>query len=167
MIWHLIAAVFAALAAAGIGLMLRYLSRNRLPKWIVPVMAGLGMLSYQIHVEYSWFDHKRAQLPASAEVVDTATGTEVWRPWTFVFPMTTRFTVLDHDSLSREDSVAEFMLYHFERHHTDLVIPRAYALNCQTRELVPMDADSREPDLAGIRTLRDASELLHGACESS
>lgn len=164
MMWHLIAAVFAALAAAGIGLALRKLSNDRLPKWIVPVLAGLGMLGYQIHVEYSWFDHKKAQLPASTEVVDSATGTEIWRPWTFVFPMTTRFSVLDRESLARNDDVAEFMLYHFERHHTDLVIPKAYVLHCQSRELVPVDAQSREPALEGIRTLRASSTLLESAC---
>ncbi|WP_144979549.1 hypothetical protein [Halomonas sp. C22] len=168
MIWHLIAAVFAALAAAGIALILRHLSGRRLPKWIVPVFAGLGMLSYQIHVEYSWFDHKQQQLPASAVVVDSSTGTEVWRPWTFVFPMTTRFSVLDRDSLQSTQHegalLAEFMLYHFERHHTDLVIPQAYLLNCSSRELVPVDIDTRSPDITGIRTLRTSSTLLEQAC---
>ncbi|MFI0472378.1 hypothetical protein ACGLWX_06590 [Halomonas sp. HMF6819] len=167
MIWHLIAAVFAALAAAGIGLILRKATGNRLPKWIVPVMAGLGMLGYQIHVEYSWFEHKKAQLPPSTEVVDSATGTEIWRPWTFVFPMTTQFSVLDRESLSRSGDVAEFMLYHFERHYTDLVIPQAYVLNCQSRELVPVAAERREPDLDGIRTLRADSTLLQSACNGA
>ncbi|MFG6665973.1 hypothetical protein ACGK9R_02560 [Halomonas sp. HNIBRBA4712] len=164
MIWHLVAAVFAALAAAGIGLLLRKLSGNRLPKWIVPVMAGLGMLAYQIHVEYSWFDHKKAQLPASAEVIDSAAGTEIWRPWTFVFPMTTRFSVLDRESLSRSGDVAEFMLYHFERRHTDLVIPQGYLLNCDNRELVPLFKANQRPDREGLRTLRRDSTLLERAC---
>ncbi|WP_447928040.1 hypothetical protein [Vreelandella sp. EE27] len=170
MIWHLVAAVFAALAAAGVGLILRKLSRGRLPKWIVPVMAGLGMLGYQIHVEYSWFDHKKAQLPASTEVVDSATGTEIWRPWTFFFPMTTRFSVIDQQSIQRSGEnaeLAEFMLYHFERHHTDLVIPKAYVLNCESRELVPLDDDSGEPELQGMRTLRSTSELLEAACRQA
>ncbi|WP_447555343.1 hypothetical protein [Vreelandella sp. EE22] len=168
MIWHLVAAVFAALAAAGVGLILRKLSRGRLPKWIVPVFAGLGMLSYQIHVEYSWFEHKKAQLPASSDVIDSATGTEVWRPWTFFFPMTTRFSVIDRESIQRDGQtgIVRFMLYHFERHHTDLVIPQAYVLNCANRELVPLNGDS-EPDLEGIRTLRTSSELLNTACREA
>ncbi len=66
MIWHLIAAIFAGLGAAGLGLLLRTLSGKRLPRWIVPVCAGLGMLGYQIQHEYGWFDHKRQQLPDSA-----------------------------------------------------------------------------------------------------
>ena len=37
MIWHLIAAIFAGLGAAGLGLLLRTLSGKRLPRWIVPV----------------------------------------------------------------------------------------------------------------------------------
>ncbi|WP_249978377.1 hypothetical protein [Vreelandella olivaria] len=171
MIWHLIAAIFAALAAAGIGLILRHLSRNRLPKWIIPVFAGLGMLGYQIHVEYSWFEHKQRQLPASAVVIDSATGTEMWRPWTFFFPMTTRFSVVDRDSIQRTQhqgaTLAEFMLYHFERHHTDLVIPQPYLLNCSNRELVAIDMDTREPDVERLRTLRSGSTLLQTVCQSN
>jgi len=49
MFWHLIAAIVAGVAGAGIGLLLRSLTRKRLPKWIIPVCAGLGMLSYTIH----------------------------------------------------------------------------------------------------------------------
>lgn len=168
MIWHLIAAVFAGLAAAGIGLILRTLSGKRLPKWIVPVFGGLGMLGYQVQVEYSWFEHKQAQLPATTTVISSDTSTAVWRPWTFAIPMTTKFSVIDSENIRLSEQngarLAEFILYQFERHHTDIIITQPYLLNCENRELVPLDKETRAPILEQIRTLRDSSPLLLNVC---
>lgn len=168
MIWHLIAAVFAGLAAAGIGLILRTLSGKRLPSWIVPVFGGLGMLGYQVHVEYTWFEHKQAQLPETATVISSDTGTAVWRPWTFAIPMTTKFSVVDSENirLIEQDNalLAEFILYQFERHYTDIIVTQPYLLNCDNRELVPLNQASREPILEEIRTLRETSPLLNSVC---
>lgn len=168
MIWHLIAAVFAGLAAAGIGLILRTLSGKRLPSWIVPVFGGLGMLGYQVHVEYTWFEHKQAQLPETATVISSDTGTAVWRPWTFAIPMTTKFSVVDSENIrliEQDDALlAEFILYQFERHYTDIIITQPYLLNCDSRELVPLNKESREPILEEIRTLRETSPLLNSVC---
>ena len=168
MIWHLIAAVFAGLAAAGIGLILRTLSGKRLPKWIVPVFGGLGMLGYQVQVEYSWFEHKQAQLPATTTVRSSDTSTAVWRPWTFAIPMTTKFSVIDSENIRLSEQngarLAEFILYQFERHYTDIIITQPYLLNCENRELVPLDKETRAPILEQIRTLRDSSPLLLNVC---
>lgn len=168
MIWHLIAAVFAGLAAAGIGLILRTLSGKRLPKWIVPVFGGLGMLGYQVQVEYNWFEHKQAQLPATTTVISSDTSTAVWRPWTFAIPMTTKFSVIDSANIRLSEQngarLAEFILYQFERHYTDIIITQPYLLNCENRELVPLDKETRAPILEQIRTLRDSSPLLLNVC---
>lgn len=168
MIWHLIAAIFAGLAAAGIGLILRTLSGKRLPSWIVPVFGGLGMLGYQVHVEYTWFEHKQAQLPETTTVISSDTETAVWRPWTFAIPMTTKFSVVDSENIrliEQDDALlAEFILYQFERHYTDIIITQPYLLNCDSRELVPLNKESREPVLEEIRTLRETSPLLNSVC---
>ncbi|RUR27586.1 hypothetical protein [Vreelandella nanhaiensis] len=168
MIWHLIAAVFAGLAGAGIGLLLRTLSGKRLPKWIVPVFGGLGMLAYQIQVEYMWFEHKQAQLPDTAMVISSDTSSAVWRPWTFAFPMTTKFSVVDSDNIVTREidgtQVVEFILYQFERHHTDILITQPYVLNCASRELIPMNTDTGEAQLSELRRLRETSPLLTTVC---
>ena len=57
MIWHLVATFSAGLGAAGIAFLLRSLSKQKLPKWIIPAFAGIGMLGYQIYFEYNWFAH--------------------------------------------------------------------------------------------------------------
>ncbi len=100
MLFELIAAVVSGVALAGVAMLLRWLSRGLLPKWIVPVMAGLGMLSYSIWSEYSWFDRMNLALPgivASWQNEQTA----FWRPWSYIKPVTTRFTAVDLKSAKR------------------------------------------------------------------
>lgn len=168
MIWHLIAAAFAGLGAAGIGLLLRWLSRQRLPRWIVPVFAGLGMLGYQIYHEYTWFEHKRAQLPASTQVVSTEQTPAFWRPWTFLVPLTSGFTVVDQENLVRsqndDQQLVEFILYRFEMANADRVQHRAYLLNCSARDLVPMTGEPRRPDTEQLRRLERQDPLLRTVC---
>ena len=54
--------------AAGIMMMIR-LFIKKLPKWLVPAAAGLGMIGFQVYSEYTWFSHTRSLLPESAVVV--------------------------------------------------------------------------------------------------
>lgn len=171
MIWHLIAALFAGLGAAGIGMLLRLLSGKRLPRWIIPVFAGLGLFAYQVHYEYSWFANKHQQLPESSLVVSTEQRGAFWRPWTYVFPMTTAFTIVDRDSMivrnANGQPLVEFMLYRFERQYVDRVSHQAHAMNCSTRELVPLDGEPRQPRLSALRSL-DASDVLYQTvCQTS
>ena len=167
MIWHLIAAIFAALGAAGIALLLRLASGKRLPRWIIPVFAGLGMLGYQIHFEYTWFEHKRLQLPATAEVVSSEQRSMLWRPWTHIFPMTVAFNVIDHDRLTTRQingqTLAEFILYRFEREYVEQVSAQPYLMNCATAELVPLASENR-PDTEALRTLSRSSPLYRTVC---
>jgi hypothetical protein len=171
MIWHLIAAVFAGLAAAGIGLTLRLISGKRLPRWIVPVFAGLGMLGYQIYNEYSWFEYKQQQLPPSAEVVSVEKGQMFWRPWTFAFPMTRAFTIVDLDNLAvsrgEDGRLVEFILYRFEKEYVDQVSHQAYLMNCVTREMLPLEGESKSPRTEEMRRVEPSSPLHQAICSQS
>ncbi len=167
MIWNLIATVVAGLGAAGIALLLRSLSRKKLPKWIVPVFAGLGMLGYQIYTEYTWYDFKRAQLPANAEVVEVRTDSMIWRPWTYLYPMTVSFTVVDadsiHDTLIGDQQVVEFVRYRFEKSYVDQVSHHAQLLNCASGEMYELD-DARKPLLNSREMLSGDSPLRRRVC---
>lgn len=171
MIWHLIAAIFAGLGAAGLGLLLRTLSGKRLPRWVVPVCAGLGMLGYQVQHEYGWFDHKRQQLPDSARVVSTTQEPALWRPWTYLLPMTTAFTVVDRDDVAVEtvdgQRLAEFILYRFTSGAAQRVIHQAQLLNCDNRELVPLSEEQRRPQADELRRLEGSDPLYREVCQAS
>lgn len=138
MIWHLIAAIVAALGGAGVALLLRSLTRKLLPKWIIPVFAGLGMLAYTIHYEYTWFDYKQARLPQGSVVVSSEKGEMLWRPWTITFPMPMAYTVLDAANAQTQDTdkgrIARFVLYRFEKQHLmSTVTSGTYQLLCNEK----------------------------------
>mgnify|MGYP003653231460 FL=1 len=168
MLWTLLAIGVAGLGAAGIAMLLRKLSGNRLPKWIIPALGGLGMLSYQIYYEYSWFEHQLQRQPAESVLVASETGEVFWRPWTFFWPMTTAFTVLDSKSLLREDAsgnnVVAFNLYRFEKQHIDRVNHQPHLLNCSTAELLPLDAQ-KKPQLDQMKQIAKDDVLYRQACQ--
>lgn len=101
MLFELIAAVVAGIAVAGIAMTLRWLSRGRLPRWIVPASAGLGMLCYAIWSEYTWFERMVGTQPASVVVAWHNETRSVLRPWSFYRPVVTRFTAVDKGSAQR------------------------------------------------------------------
>jgi hypothetical protein len=80
-------------------LVLRHLSRGSLPKWMVPAAAGVGMLGFAIWNEYTWFDRVTAALPAQVILVSAPQDRAVYRPWTYIVPLTTRFVALDRTSM--------------------------------------------------------------------
>lgn len=167
MLWTIIAIVVAGLGAAGIALLLRKLTGNKLPKWIIPVFGGLGMLGYQISYEYSWFEHQLQRQPPESVVVASEAGHVFWRPWSYFVPMITAFTVLDSKSVVQQEleggTVAEFMLYRFEKQHIDHVAHQAHLLNCDTAELLPLDAQ-KQPQLDQLKRIARDDALYRQVC---
>lgn len=166
MFWTFVATVFCGLGAAGIALGIRALTRKRAPKWLIPVFAGLGMLGYLIHGEYTWYDLKKSQLPEEAVIVDSESDGIYWRPWTFAFPYVTAFSTVDTKSISRDtanDSIVRFTLYRFEQKVTDAVSHRVHLLNCQSRELVPLGSDGT-PRVDNMKVLDTTDTLLTTVC---
>lgn len=166
MFWSLVATVFCGLGAAGVALTLRALTRNKAPRWIIPVFAGLGMLSYLIYGEYSWFELKQSQLPQEAVVVDTEKTPIFWRPWTFAFPYVTAFSTVDKLSIGRNEQtpdVVNFTLYRFEQKVTDTVSHRVHILNCASRELVPLDSTGT-PRVDNMKRLTSDDPLYSTVC---
>ncbi|EMP56439.1 hypothetical protein MSNKSG1_03871 [Marinobacter santoriniensis NKSG1] len=166
MFWNLIATVFCGLGAAGIALGIRAATRNKAPRWLIPVFAGVGMLAYLIHGEYTWYDHKKELLPDEAVIVDTENDGILWRPWTFVFPYVTAFSTVDLKSISRDTDnpdIVRFTLYRFEQKVTDAVSHRVHLLNCATDELVPLGSNG-SPRIDNMKVLDQTDPLLTTVC---
>ena len=72
-----------------------------LPRWLVPLAAGAGMICYSMWSEYSWFSGVSARLPAGFVVTDARAESTPMRPWTYLAPLVTRFTALDGTKIAR------------------------------------------------------------------
>lgn len=98
MILELIGTVVAGIAAAGLVLIARHLLGERVPKWLIPIAAGAGMLAATISSEYGWYGRTVAALPAEMQVAQTVDSRAPWRPWTYLVPYVERFVVVDTGS---------------------------------------------------------------------
>ncbi|WP_299923660.1 hypothetical protein [uncultured Pelagimonas sp.] len=118
MFLELIAVFIAGFAGAGAMMLLGKISGGRLPKWLVPVGAGAAMLIAGISSEYSWFSRTSGNLPEGIEIAETGESKALWRPWTYVFPMTNRFVAADTGNMqtnSETDGLYLVDLYFFGR----------------------------------------------------
>lgn len=77
-----------------------------LPRWTMPAGIGAAMLVFTIWNEYTWFPRVRDQLPDRVQIIETGQGGKAWRPWAFVFPLTTRFAALEPLMEAPEDGGA-------------------------------------------------------------
>jgi hypothetical protein len=106
---ELLGSIFVALT---IGLLLWALRRKfpAIPRWLVPVAAGLGMVTSTIWMEYSWFDRVSRALPPGFAVANVENGSSPLRPWTYVVPLANRFTALDGTKRARHPERPELIV---------------------------------------------------------
>ncbi len=103
MLIELIATLALGSALAGIVLMLNRVTGRHLPRSLAPVAAGIGMIVFQIWSEYAWFERTSASLPQGIEVTASYQDPAPWRPWSYLFPQTTRFAAVDVAAARRHD----------------------------------------------------------------
>ncbi|MDJ0820827.1 MAG: hypothetical protein QNJ09_03320 [Paracoccaceae bacterium] len=103
MFLELIAVFIAGFAGAGVMMLLSKLTGGNLPRWMVPVGAGIAMLGTAISSEYSWYDRTAQALPEGFVVAQSVESRALWRPWTFAVPMIDRFVAVDQGNLRPND----------------------------------------------------------------
>jgi hypothetical protein len=115
MFLELIATAFAGLAAAGVLLALNRLTGGRLPRWSMPVAAGLTMIGVTVASEYGWYGRNSADLPEGLVIAQTVDKRSFYQPWTYAVPYVHRFVAVDTATIrSRGDQhIAD--LYFFGR----------------------------------------------------
>lgn len=147
MLFELIATFAAGFVAAGFVLTINLTFRGLLPKWAMPVCAGLAMIGYTIWSEYSWHDRVVAALPQGLEVASSQEGSAFWRPWTYLFPMKERFVAVDAASLRMHPNTPDqrvVMLYFYARWSAPQPVPVAFNCADNTRTLLAEGASLTE-----------------------
>lgn len=115
---ELVAAIVAAIAFAGVALLIGKVRRRPLPRWVVTAAAGVGLIGTTVWLEYDWFRRVSAQLPENFVVVDAQPQSMPLRPWTYLVPITVGFTALDRARLARHPDDADLVMapiYGFQR----------------------------------------------------
>ncbi len=77
------------------------LTGRKLAKWVLPAGIGLGMLSYAIWNEYTWYPRVRAALPEGVVVASAPAERVFYRPWSYIVPSVSRFIAVDRGPTTR------------------------------------------------------------------
>ena len=107
MFLELIATISAGIACAGIAMLLNLATGRRLPKWVMPIAAGAGMLALTISNEYTWFDRTADRLPDGVEIALEIKEQSWIRPWTQIWPYTKRFAEVDTGTARTNEAVPD------------------------------------------------------------
>lgn len=115
MFWDISAMIVAGFLFAGLAMPIKMFYKKT-PKWFIPIMAGLGMMSYQVYSEYSWFADTSAKLPDGSQVVATVPSSTWFRPWSYIKPQIFQFVVLDTANVvAIDETTKQAQVYFFER----------------------------------------------------
>ncbi|MBC7156781.1 MAG: hypothetical protein H5U20_04605 [Rhodobacteraceae bacterium] len=95
MFYEFVATIVAGFGVAGLVILANRLLRGRLPRWLMPVAAGLAMIAFTIWAEYNWLDRVRAGLPEGVTIVAESRERMAYRPWTYLWPLTLRAVAVD------------------------------------------------------------------------
>lgn len=104
MFYEMVATLVSAFVGAGLVLALNKLTGGRLPKWAMPVGAGLAMIVTTVATEYAWYDRTKDILPEGMTVVMEVENNSLYRPWTYIVPFVERFVALDEQSLRTHEA---------------------------------------------------------------
>ncbi len=107
MFFELIGTIVAGVAAGILVWAINRLLKGRLPGWLAPVAAGAAMLVATISSEYGWFDRTTATMPSGFVVAESISESTFYRPWTYAFPLTTRFVAVDQQSIRTNPAVPD------------------------------------------------------------
>jgi hypothetical protein len=129
---------------------LRRMTGGRLPRWIAPVAAGLGMLCYGVWLNVTWGGRALAQMPDGLTVVREVESSAWWKPRTLIHPNLSLIAAVDSCGVLRNPAAPDLamtQLYLFDRHAP---AGRAPVLVDCARGLIAKVADGLGFDAAGV-----------------
>lgn len=168
----LIAALIVGAFTAGFTWLVYRARRRRPPRFLLPVLFGGGILGYAIWSEYSWAARTAEALPPEIVIVEELTVSNLWQPWTYLFPRINRLIAVDTGSFKRNEQLPGLVLIDlllFERLvPTRRVIQIIDCLGAQRADVTSDEAFFQGVMPAGDRwaPLRSDSRLFRTVCGS-
>lgn len=154
MFLELIATFAIGFAGAGIALLINFILGKRLPRWIIPVMAGGAMISFTIFNEYTWYQRTVNALPKGIQVAQKVEQQMAYRPWTYLWPYIDRFIALDKQSIRTNEKFPNQRIM-------DMIIYGRWARTNRIRSIFDCENGKRADLTDGVRFKEDGS--LEGA----
>lgn len=173
MFLELIATVFAGIAMAGLVMLLNRTTGGRLPKWAMPVGAGLAMIAATISNEYSWHGRNVESLPEGMQVIQTVEKRAFYQPWTYVAPYVHRFIALDTANLQSNANLPDQYLADLYLYGRWMAVEKLSVLiDCEQRRRAPLmddvqfGADGRVENAEWFAAPED-DPIVNAVCEVS
>ncbi len=170
MFLEIVAVVAVAFAACGSLLLIAKAFRIKLPRWAIPLTAGLAMVAVTISVRYTWADRLIGGLPAQVVVIDRYHATSWLEPWSYVVPRVNQLLVLDHGKTRTNPEHPEIRLVTLalvEQHSGTLEMTQFIDCQRQRRVVVTQDLQLDAEGLPSASSWIEGGEpqtLYRAAC---
>ena len=151
----IITIIAAGFAAAGVVMILNQLTGKRLPRWLIPAGAGLGMIMMSLSNEYRWYPRTLTLMPDGFEVVSTTEHRAIYSPWTYVVPYVNRFIAVDVGGVQRNAAQPDLRLSRvifFARWEAVRLLPAVF--DCAQGRSALLDPDAMFNDDGTVRVAR-------------
>ncbi len=110
MIWTLVGTLMVGVGAACVVFVAFRALRRPMPGWLLPAVAGAGMLGFHIWADYAWAERTAAELPDHVVVAERYTSRNMLQPWTYLVPKADRFVAVDTSEIRRHPAVDEMVM---------------------------------------------------------
>lgn len=169
MAYELIAAIVLAIGVGGMVVLLRKMSGGRIPKTTLPIAIALALIGFAVWGDYSWASRTQGALPDRLTVVDEQTESNMWRPWTYLVPLTERMIVVDTGSVRRNPAMPGTALvdfFFFERRLPTRQLPVLVDCEESRSALIGNVADLSEETMDSLdwTDLPDGNRLIPAVC---
>lgn len=160
MLLEFIATISAGVGAAGLVLLMQKLSGGAFPKWLMPAAAGLAMIAFSIWSDYSWAGRAQEGLGPDKVVATTVDKKQIWRPWTYLAPVTTQFIALDKADAKVDGAIVQTDMYLIARRAESAIVPMSF--DCQNARRSDVTGDLSTADWVDM----DQNDpILRTACD--
>ncbi|CAA7616832.1 hypothetical protein [Magnetospirillum sp. UT-4] len=166
MAFELIIVVCIGLAAAGVFLLAARLLGWRGARKVVPLVAALAMVGYQVWSRYTWAERTVARLPEDSVVIQALPKTSLIEPWTLLRPMTGGLVVIDRSAVMTHPDHPHLRLVTtrlVEQYEETLTLPQLVDCGRRRRALTGAD-DAPLPEAAAWIEGGEPAMLYDAVC---
>ena len=170
MFLELVATFVIGFGAAGIILILNWISGRRLPRALLPIGAGLAMIGFTIWSEYNWYPRTLSQLPEEVVVLIENEKTAFYQPWSYLKPYVDRFAAVDVARALRNENLPDQVIvpiYFMGRwapgSEVPIIVDCAGSRRADMADGMEFDDQGAPVDAAWV-SLEDGDPLLEAVC---